>query len=129
MKLQADHLTRQHIHAQGDGWISINGEKITHSVVLSALGERLVWPCQHVEDLNASHFELLLNLKPELVIFGSGLRQQFVHPSIYNILIKNHIGLETMSTAAACRTYNILAQEGRHVVAALLLGHDQPHCR
>jgi uncharacterized protein len=124
MKLQADHLTRQHIHAQGDGWISINGEKITHSVMLSALGERLVWPCPHFQDINASHFEMLLDLKPELVIFGSGLRQRFVHPSLYNSLIQKHIGLETMNTAAACRTYNILAQEGRHVVAALLLGEN-----
>jgi uncharacterized protein len=64
---------------------------------------------------------MLLALKPELVIFGSGLRQKFIHPSLYKSLIQNHIGLETMNTAAACRTYNILAQEGRHVVAALLI--------
>jgi uncharacterized protein len=121
MKLQANHLTRQHIHAQGDGWISINGEKITHSVVLSASGERLMWPCQHTHEIQAPHFEMLLALKPELVIFGSGLRQKFIHPSLYQCLIQNHIGLETMNTAAACRTYNILAQEGRHVVAALLI--------
>lgn len=31
------------------------------------------------------------------------------------------MGLETMDTPAACRTYNILAGEGRNVVAALLL--------
>ena len=31
------------------------------------------------------------------------------------------IGIETMDTLAACRTYNILAGEGRQVVAALLL--------
>lgn len=121
MKLQADHLTRQHIHAQGDGWISINGEKITHSVILSATGERLVWPCERTDELQAAHFEMILALKPELVIFGSGARQTFIHPSLYQCLIQHHIGLETMNTAAACRTYNILAQEGRHVVAALLM--------
>lgn len=121
MKLQADHLTRQQIHAQGDGWISINGEKITHSILLSTSGERVVWPCESVADLQAAHFDMVLNLKPELVIFGSGLRQRFVHPVLYKTLIAQGIGLETMSTAAAVRTYNILAQEGRHVVAALLL--------
>ena len=36
-------------------------------------------------------------------------------------LMARRIGVETMDTAAACRTYNILAGEGRHVLAALIL--------
>jgi uncharacterized protein len=35
--------------------------------------------------------------------------------------IERRTGLETMDTAAACRTFNILAAEGRRVAAILLL--------
>ncbi len=59
--------------------------------------------------------------RPELVIFGSGERLQFVSPGLYRCLIEAGIGVETMDTGAACRTYNVLASEGRSVVAALLL--------
>jgi uncharacterized protein len=64
---------------------------------------------------------MLLDLQPEVVVLGTGLRQHFVHPSLYAGLMSRRIGIEIMSTAAACRTYNVLAQENRHVVAALVL--------
>ena len=57
----------------------------------------------------------------QVVIFGSGAKLRFVSPALLRGLIERGIGVETMDTAAACRTYNILAQEGRRVVAALLL--------
>jgi uncharacterized protein len=71
--------------------------------------------------LTPSHFEQVLALAPELVIFGSGKRLRFVSPGLYRCLIEARIGVETMDTAAACRTYNVLASEGRSVVAALLV--------
>ena len=63
----------------------------------------------------------MLALAPELVIFGSGQRLRFVAPALLRPLIERRVGVETMDTAAACRTYNVLASEGRAVVAALLL--------
>jgi uncharacterized protein len=60
------------------------------------------------------------------VIFGSGARLQFVKPALYRSLIERGIGMETMDTAAACRTYNVLAAEGRMVVAALLMPPPVP---
>ena len=63
----------------------------------------------------------LLELEPELVIFGSGASLRFPAASLWRSLIARHIGFETMDTAAACRTYNVLAAEGRTVVAALLI--------
>jgi uncharacterized protein len=58
---------------------------------------------------------------PQLVIFGSGARLRFVPAALQRALIEARIGIETMDTAAACRTYNVLASEHRNVVAALLL--------
>jgi uncharacterized protein len=94
---------------------------VTHSVIVGSRGERLDWNAPRFEDLAAEHFTRLAELQPEVVIFGSGSRIRFPKPAWLAPLVARRIGLETMDTAAACRTYNILAQEGRHVAAALLL--------
>ena len=73
------------------------------------------------EDLRDEDFEAVLALKPEVVIFGSGARLKFVNPALMRCLIDRRIGVETMDTAAACRTYNVLVTEGRCAVAALLM--------
>ena len=69
----------------------------------------------------AQHEGAVLALEPELVVFGSGERLRFAAPALLRGLIERRIGVETMDTAAACRTFNVLAGEGRCVVAALLL--------
>lgn len=68
-----------------------------------------------------AHFESLSLLNIELVIFGSGLRNRFAQPQWLQPLIAKRIGIESMDTAAACRTYNVLVAEGRRVAAALIL--------
>ena len=67
-----------------------------------------------------------MELKPELVIFGSGSRIRFVRPALLRALIERRIGIETMDTGAACRTYNVLLAEGRSVLAALLFETAAP---
>jgi uncharacterized protein len=124
MKLQPDKSDVQTITAHGPGWIGVNGEKITASVIIGSRGERLDWPCTRFEDLGSEHFAQLADLGAELVIFGSGARIRFPKGEWLQALMAKRIGLETMDTAAACRTYNILAGEGRHVLAAILL--EQP---
>lgn len=121
MKIQPDIIGVQSISGYGAGWIGVGGEKITSSVVIGSRGERLAWNCKHFEDLDASHFEQLAALQPELVIFGSGQQIRFPQGSWIKSLIEHQIGLETMDTQAACRTYNVLAGEGRKVIAALLI--------
>jgi uncharacterized protein len=104
------------------GSVRINSHQVyTHSLLLPWRGEVLTWPCSDFADLTPQHFEQVLALKPELVIFGSGWRLRFAASSLLCALTERRIGLETMDTAAACRTYNVLANEGRQVVAALLL--------
>ncbi|ABM31827.1 Mth938-like domain-containing protein [Paracidovorax citrulli] len=121
MKFQPDRSEAQTISAYGADWIAVDGEKLTGSVVIGSRGERREWQCNRFEDLTAEHFALLAELDAEVVIFGSGQRNRFPPPAWLRPLMARRIGLETMDTQAACRTYNILAGEGRHVVAALLL--------
>lgn len=125
MKLQPDRLDVQSILGYGPGWVGLgsNGvaEKINHSVVIGSRGERFNWNCTRFEELTENHFALLVADKPELVLFGSGTRLRFPSPAFLRTLIEHQIGIETMDTLAACRTYNILAGEGRKVIAALLI--------
>jgi uncharacterized protein len=121
MKLQPDRSDVQTITAHGPGWIGVQADRITHSVLIGSRGQRIAWPCSRFEDLGPAHFAQLAELDCEVVIFGSGHRLRFPQAAWLRPLIAKRIGVETMDTAAACRTYNILAQEGRDVVVALLL--------
>jgi uncharacterized protein len=121
MKLHADRMEGPNAIARhGSGGVLVNGTEYRHSVVVPWQGEVRVWPVQRFEALNEGHFTALADARPELVIFGSGLKLRFVHPALLRFLIDRGIGVETMDTAAACRTYNVLLGEGRAVVAALL---------
>jgi uncharacterized protein len=121
MKLEADHFDVQTILGYGSGWVGVQGEKISHSVILSSQGERVDWRCERFEDLTEAHFAQLAEFDAELIIFGSGSRLRFPPAAWLQPLMAKRIGLETMDTGAACRTYNILAGEGRRVAVALVL--------
>ncbi len=121
MKIHPDIVSAPVISAYGSGWVQLAGEQVRRSLVLSSDGRRFEWPCQAFEELTAAHFQQLAELKTELVIFGSGERLRFPAAQLTRALIDSQIGIETMDTQAACRTYNLLAGEGRHVAVALLM--------
>jgi len=121
MKLLPDATQASSVTGYGPGWVAVNGEKITSSVVISAAGARFSWDCADFADLQVGHFNRIAEMDVELVIFGSGARIQFPNPALLQALYTKRIGVETMDTQAACRTYNFLAGEGRKVAAALLL--------
>ena len=79
------------------------------------------WAQPTVAALGEHDFRRMLEFEPEVVLLGTGLRMIFPPPSITHPLMNQSIGLEVMDTAAACRTYNILAGEGRNVLAALII--------
>jgi uncharacterized protein len=125
MKLHPDKSDFQSITGYGLGWIALNGEKFTTSLVVSSQGQKFDWQCRRFDDLTPGHFARLAELDSELVIFGSGTRIRFPQPLWLVPLMTKRIGVETMDTQAACRTYNILAGEGRQVVLALLIETEQ----
>ena len=79
MKLVPDALTGYSITGYGPGWLAMNGEKTHASVVISAKGYS-AWNCTCFEDLQAQHFEQLIELNPELILFGIGERIRFPQP-------------------------------------------------
>lgn len=104
----------------GPGHVEIN--KVRHEVSLVVGADRLLfdWPSRW-EELAAAHFEFLLTLQPEIILLGSGPKQRFPQPGLTRALRDARVGLESMGTPAACRTYNILVNEGRKVIAAVLM--------
>lgn len=105
----------------GDGYVAVNG--VRHETSLVLMPERIVapWDAPAFEALGPAHFEFLRGLGAEVVLLGTGARLRFPPASLQRIILQAGTGLETMDAMAACRTYNILAAEGRKVVAAILL--------
>ncbi len=103
-----------------DGLI-INDQRHTESVLLLPAQPLQVWPAQADTLLTLQHFSSVLACQPELLLLGTGPTLKLPDPEIYGTLLEQKIGLEAMTTAAACRTYNLLAQDGRKVAAGLIL--------
>lgn len=123
MKFHADPLQDNSIKAYGQGWVQLPEARIEQSVILDSEGRRETWQCQHFDALTQAHLEHLARTSQhaQVVLLGSGVRNRFPPPAWLRSFAQYQLGLETMDTAAACRTYNVLVGEGRKVVAALIL--------
>ena len=108
------------VTAYGPGWLEINRQRHEAAVLLTPEGPVRPWPVASFDALTPDDFGSLLADRPELVLLGTGSVQRFPHPRLLGALSAARIGVDAMSTPAACRTYNILMAEGRRVVAALL---------
>lgn len=121
MKYVPDSITGPAIRACGPDWIQINDQTLRSSVIVAAMGTLQAWHVRRFEDLQATDFDRLADLQPEVLLLGCGARLRFAPAALTQGLIARQIGLDCMDTRAACRTYNVLASEGRRVVAALII--------
>ncbi len=104
-----------------DGRHALVNERTLHaSFVISPNALIEQWPVTDVTRLTPADLDALLELKPELIILGSGATQAFPPPEAQAACLSRGIGLETMTNAAAARTFNVLASEGRRVVAGFI---------
>lgn len=125
MKLQPDRADGVNfIQSRTPGELVVNGQSWTRSILVPATGPVVTWPPADTAALLAEHIEMIAAAAPELVILGTGPRLRFAPPALLQPLMKRRIGVETMDTAAACRTYNVLVSEGRNVMAALMLAPE-----
>mgnify|MGYP002128242933 CR=1 FL=1 len=120
MKLHPDASNAYSIQSYSDEGVIVNGKLQTGPLKLCAIQGPQAWSAATFESLTQASFDELLAFQPELVIFGSGPRLKFPSPKLLQGLIQQGIGVETMDSGAACRTFNVLAGEGRHVVLAFL---------
>jgi len=141
MKINLDTTSGYTVHAYGHGEVTINipfaeqiaadnnrlppdncgKEVLTSSFIITPYALIRDWPPTEFDHLNIAHFNMIAQINPELVLLGMGSRLQFPAPDLTTPLTNQKIGIEFMDTPAACRTYNFLAAEGRHVAAAILI--------
>jgi len=107
--------------AHGADYIMVNGERFDTSIVVRANEVRSDWGVTGFDELRETSFAYFIDLKPDVLLLGTGTQQRFAHPRLYRTLTDAGIAVEFMTTPAACRTYNILVAEDRKVVAAVLL--------
>lgn len=100
--------------------ICVDKDVFNRPFILS--GQRIVpeWNISCVDDINEETLQAVFDLEPEVVLIGTGNTQVFLPPAVQVHFFRRNIGFEVMATDAACRTFNVLAAEGRQVVAALL---------
>ncbi len=151
MKLHTDPATAalNTVTAYGDGYIEVNQVRFSSSVAFGPEGEVTPWPVQSPADITPTLLRQAAGLSepvrdplafldepeatpsrpanaPEVLLVGTGGRQQFLRPEVLRPLLAAGIGVEIMDTHAASRTYNILMAEGRRVVVALIPPQRRP---
>ena len=112
-----DHLFIRSISERG---IQVVDDYYDSSIIVSTRQVIPDWPVNSVECITEQLLEKVLDLQPELVLIGTGARQAFLPPRQMMFFYSRMIGIEVMTTDAACRTFNVLAAESRNVVAALI---------
>lgn len=100
----------------------VNERELRRSFILSPRQLIEDWPVLDIRAMTPADLEPMLALSPELVLLGSGASQAFPPPVTMAACLSRGIGLETMTNDAAARTFNVLASEGRRVVAGFVLG-------
>lgn len=122
MQLNLEHPDYEYLLRGADGTtVVVNERHLTASFFLSP--QQLVegWPVDDARGLEATDIDPLLALDPEVVLLGTGGTQVFPPASVMAACLGRGIGLEVMNNAAAARTFNVLASEGRRVVAGFML--------
>ena len=113
------------ITAYSEAYIEINKQRFGHSLIVMPELCLHDWDVKHSTEIGLSQvaklIELHRNHKIEVLLLGTGEKQHFLTGAPYFALAEKGIAIECMSTAAACRTYNILMSEGRQVMAALIV--------
>lgn len=107
------------IQSYNDDCIIVSGQNYAYPLLV--MPQQLIspWGPPKIEDLQIQHFQDILALSPQVVLLGTGRKHLFLDMKLFAPLIEQGIGVELMSSAAACRSYTLLMAEGRQVAAIL----------
>lgn len=120
MRLVLDSDPRMHlVRSYGGGEIVIAGQRIARPLIITPQRLILDWSATALTELTEAQLQALFELGAGIVLLGAGETQMFASPAIRASFRARNIALECMTLGAACRTYNILANEERPVAAGL----------
>jgi len=121
MKFTADSISGNIIRSYTPGQIKLRDDIIRSNLIISQDKVIPDWDPPAIEHLSIADFAPALEQKPDIILFGTGRRQNFPSISLLTEILRSGTAIEVMETGAACRTYNVLIGEYRSVVAALLI--------
>jgi len=107
-----------------DHSVTVNEKKLIGSLIVFPDSLHENWAVSSVTELTIEHFDLVLQRRPDIVILGTGRRQQFPSVELRRQLAAIRLQLEIMNNAAACRTYNLLVSEDRDVAAGIVIDNS-----
>ncbi len=121
MRFSSDPTEHNQIRSCEPGAIHLRDQALHDHVIISASQIITDWRPPPVDALSIADFEPALALRPEILLFGTGSRQSFPDIAVMTEIMRMGVAIEVMKTAAACRTFNVLINEKRAAVAALLI--------
>lgn len=120
MQIQREEDEQNTIQAYDNASVKINGQIYTHSFILSK-HQRMDWSVRKLEELNQATIQPILKWQPKLIIIGHTSTLVSAPVELMSYLSQQQVGIEVMNIGAACRTYNLLVNEGREVVLGLVM--------
>jgi uncharacterized protein len=102
-------------------WVEVNQERHQTSLIITPNQLLLEWPVKTIKDIKENSFEDIESFNIEIILLGTGNIQEHLEPKILEYFSKKNMAVECMNNQSACRTYNILANEERKVLLALML--------
>ena len=116
------HLPENHhfIRSVTDEGFRINEVEYEGAIIVSAQTVIPSWTAGSIKTLTDDLLQQVFDLEPEIVLLGTGHDQLFPEPALMMSFYRRGIGIEAMTTRAACRTFNVLMSERRNAVAAML---------
>ena len=109
------------ITGYGEAWVAVNYERLTNSFLIGSQTLISDWQPQTLAELQPAHLDALFAIGAEVILIGTGKSQQLPPAEVWKTLVQHGVGFEVMTTAATCRTYNVLLSEARRVAAAFFV--------
>ncbi|MFZ4076667.1 MAG: Mth938-like domain-containing protein [Legionellaceae bacterium] len=125
MQIHLEQSNRHTIQSYTETAVIVDHVTYEQSLIVSQNEILNAWDVKSLLDLNTITLQPILDLKPDFIIIGHSKPSLHLHPKIMQDVINRRIGIECMTIGAACRTFNVLLNEGRAVVLGLIFNEDQ----
>ena len=126
IEIDSENSTSNKIISYSDDSFTLKNKVIESNLVISK--DHLIenWSVNSFHDLALQHMDKIITWQPEVILLGTGNESDYQNYELLSYLTSKNIGFEIMNTGAACRSYNLLIDEGRNVVACLFLASIVP---
>lgn len=125
MQIHLEQSNRHTIQSYTETAVILDHITYEQSLIVSHNEILTTWAVKSILDLNPITLQPMIDLKPDFIIIGHSSPSLHLHPKVMQDVMNRRIGIECMTIGAACRTFNVLLNEGRAVVLGLIFNEDQ----